>query len=76
MTGPLAGMGLLTAARFRSGFGRLVEDFPVIDVKESPGDERATTDAAIAYLKAEQPDLLLYAIHPPIHLIINIHMKI
>jgi len=41
------------------GFGRLVEDEPVIDVKSSPGDERATADAAMAWLVAEQPDLLL-----------------
>jgi len=39
------------------GFGRLVEDWAP-DVKESPGDQRKTTDAAVEYLVAEQPNLL------------------
>jgi len=41
-----------------AGFGRLVED-NVCDLKVSPGDYEATTDAAVAYLRSDRPDLLM-----------------
>jgi hypothetical protein len=40
-----------------AGFGRLVEP-GVVDRMEDPGDAQDTTDAAIAWLRAERPDLV------------------
>ena len=39
------------------GFGRLVED-DAPDLKSNPGDEQATTDAAVEYILAGAPDLM------------------
>jgi hypothetical protein len=39
------------------GMGRLIED-DVCDLKVNPGDHFATTDAAVAFIRSDRPDLL------------------